>query len=174
MRLGTEKQFSTPSQTQTLDHLQQHHHHRPHQPQGHGRNPDPYSDPVPVTIAVSGATSAPVAGGSNSARTTPPPPPLPLPPPTTATISTTTKSTATSVRYRECFKNHAGSIGGHVVDGCGKFMPSGEEGTPEALKCAACDCRRTFYRKEMEGEPQSGANCYYYHNKNHDGTRQHK
>ncbi|XP_010254805.1 PREDICTED: zinc-finger homeodomain protein 5-like [Nelumbo nucifera] len=160
-----------PSQTQTLDHLQQHHHHRLHQPQGHGRNPDPAdSDPVPVAIAVSGATSAPVAGGSNSARTTPPPPPLP-PPPTTATISTTTKSTATAVRYRECLKNHAASIGGHVVDGCGEFMPSGEEGTPEALKCAACDCHRNFHRKEMEGESQSGANCYYYHNKNYDGSR---
>ncbi|KAJ7295804.1 hypothetical protein O6H91_16G090000 [Diphasiastrum complanatum] len=53
-----------------------------------------------------------------------------------------------SVRYRECLKNHAASIGGHATDGCGEFMPSGEEGTMEALKCAACDCHRNFHRRE--------------------------
>ncbi|KAJ7559524.1 hypothetical protein O6H91_04G089500 [Diphasiastrum complanatum] len=31
-------------------------------------------------------------------------------------------------------------------------MPSGEEGTLEALKCAACDCHRNFHRREVEGE----------------------
>ncbi|XP_010263641.1 PREDICTED: zinc-finger homeodomain protein 5 [Nelumbo nucifera] len=147
--------------SQTLDHLQhQHLHLHHHQPQGQGRTPDPPEpDPVPVAVAVGGATGAPVAGGSNS-RTPPSAP--------TTTVSTIPR-TATGVRYRECLKNHAASIGGHVVDGCGEFMPSGEEGTPEALKCAACDCHRNFHRKDMEGEPQSGANCYYYYNKNHGG-----
>jgi ZF-HD class homeobox domain-containing protein len=62
-----------------------------------------------------------------------------------------------SVRYRECLKNHAASIGGHAIDGCGDFMPSGEDGSLEALKCAACNCHRNFHRREVEGEPP----CYY-------------
>ncbi|VVA99477.1 unnamed protein product [Arabis nemorensis] len=53
-----------------------------------------------------------------------------------------------SVRYRECQRNHAASSGGHVVDGCGEFMPSGGE---ESLLCAACDCHRSFHRKEIDG-----------------------
>lgn len=53
-----------------------------------------------------------------------------------------------------------------MVDGCGEFMPGGEEGTPEALKCAACDCHRNFHKKEGDGEPQSGANYYYSYNRN--------
>lgn len=57
-----------------------------------------------------------------------------------------------AVRYRECHRNHAVNSGGHAVDGCGEFMPSGEEGTVEALKCAACECHRNFHRKEVEGE----------------------
>ncbi|XP_042495697.1 zinc-finger homeodomain protein 5-like [Macadamia integrifolia] len=133
--------------TQTLDHHHHHHHHlRPQQQHPlhhfhHDQEPEP--DPLPVAIAV--------AGGSNSART-----------------PTTPKSSVT-VRYRDCLKNHAASIGTHVVDGCGEFMPSGEEGTMEALKCAACDCHRNFHRKEVEGEPRtSGAtNCYYCYDPNH-------
>lgn len=60
-----------------------------------------------------------------------------------------------SVRYKECLKNHAANMGGYVLDGCGEFMPSGEEGTPEYLKCAACDCHRNFHRKETEDESQT-------------------
>ncbi|NP_001151888.1 ZF-HD protein dimerisation region containing protein [Zea mays] len=57
-------------------------------------------------------------------------------------------------RYRECLKNHAVGIGGHAVDGCGEFMPAGEEGTLDALRCAACGCHRNFHRKESpEGSP---------------------
>ncbi|EPS61290.1 hypothetical protein M569_13509, partial [Genlisea aurea] len=54
--------------------------------------------------------------------------------------------------YKECLKNHAAKIGGNVTDGCGEFMPSGEDGTIEALKCAACSCHRNFHRKEHHGE----------------------
>lgn len=60
--------------------------------------------------------------------------------------------TAGAVRYRECQKNHAAGIGGHALDGCGEFMPGGEEGSVDALRCAACDCHRNFHRREVEGE----------------------
>ncbi|KAJ0972198.1 hypothetical protein J5N97_020157 [Dioscorea zingiberensis] len=61
------------------------------------------------------------------------------------------KKGSTWVKYKECLKNHAASIGGNATDGCGEFMPSGEEGTIEALKCSACNCHRNFHRKESEG-----------------------
>ncbi|XXG87027.1 hypothetical protein AAC387_Pa11g1815 [Persea americana] len=64
------------------------------------------------------------------------------------------------VRYRECLKNHAAAMGGNATDGCGEFMPSGEEGTLEALKCSACNCHRNFHRKEVEGE-SSSYECYH-------------
>ncbi|XP_022741178.1 zinc-finger homeodomain protein 3-like [Durio zibethinus] len=54
------------------------------------------------------------------------------------------------VRYKECLKNHAAAIGGNATDGCGEFMPDGEEGSIEALKCSACNCHRNFHRKEIE------------------------
>eukprot|EP00252_Welwitschia_mirabilis_P026745 TRINITY_DN8879_c0_g1_i1.p1 TRINITY_DN8879_c0_g1~~TRINITY_DN8879_c0_g1_i1.p1 ORF type:complete len:267 (+),score=5.47 TRINITY_DN8879_c0_g1_i1:736-1536(+) len=63
------------------------------------------------------------------------------------------------VKYKECLKNHAASIGGHANDGCGEFMASGEEGSLEALKCAACGCHRNFHRRES---PSSSANPYCY------------
>ncbi|KAL6517826.1 hypothetical protein OROMI_033527 [Orobanche minor] len=56
------------------------------------------------------------------------------------------------VKYKECLKNHAASIGGNATDGCGEFMPSGEEGTLEAFTCLACNCHRNFHRKETEGD----------------------
>lgn len=56
-----------------------------------------------------------------------------------------------SGRYRECLKNHAVGIGGHAVDGCGEFIAAGEEGTIDALRCAACNCHRNFHRKELDG-----------------------
>ncbi|KAJ4839253.1 hypothetical protein Tsubulata_030274 [Turnera subulata] len=48
------------------------------------------------------------------------------------------------VKYKECMRNHAASIGGHANDGCGEFMPRGDDG----LTCAACGCHRNFHRKE--------------------------
>lgn len=54
------------------------------------------------------------------------------------------------VRYKECRKNHAASIGGYAVDGCREFMAAGEEGSDDALKCAACGCHRSFHRREVE------------------------
>ncbi|PIN25950.1 hypothetical protein CDL12_01306 [Handroanthus impetiginosus] len=96
---------------------------------------DPTPDPDPATPSTGGAPPPPPRP---QPQVQPPPPPL----------------AASSIRYRECLKNHAASTGGHVVDGCGEFMPSGEEGTAEELRCAACDCHRNFHRKEVDGEPQ--------------------
>ncbi|KAM0910596.1 hypothetical protein ACQ4PT_014041 [Festuca glaucescens] len=59
-------------------------------------------------------------------------------------------------RYRECLKNHAVGIGGHAVDGCGEFIAAGEEGSIDALRCAACGCHRNFHRRESE-LPGAGA-----------------
>ncbi|MED6155659.1 hypothetical protein PIB30_007167 [Stylosanthes scabra] len=85
----------------------------------------------------------------------------PHPPQAAATTTTTTISV---IRYRECLRNHAASMGSHVVDGCGEFMPSGEEGTPESLRCAACECHRNFHRREVEGSSQQHHSYYPKHN----------
>ncbi|KAG6408685.1 hypothetical protein SASPL_131703 [Salvia splendens] len=62
------------------------------------------------------------------------------------------------IRYRECLKNHAASMGGNATDGCGEFMPSGDDGSLEALTCSACGCHRNFHRKESDGD--SCDSCY--------------
>ncbi|PSS36483.1 Zinc-finger homeodomain protein [Actinidia chinensis var. chinensis] len=102
-------------------------------------------DPDPAAIA-----SVTIGTTSNSKTPTPPPPE-----PTTL---------AATITYKECLKNHAANMGGHVVDGCGEFMPGGEDGTPEALRCAACDCHRNFHRREVEGEPHPVTNSHYHYN----------
>ncbi|KAA8531887.1 hypothetical protein F0562_006396 [Nyssa sinensis] len=151
---GRESRVFNP--TQTLDHHNLHHQlHLEQQQQTKTQRRDPNPDPDPVLPA-----SATLPGASNSKQ---PPPPPPLPPLRQPQQSTTlANNSAVSIRYRECLKNHAASMGAHVVDGCGEFMPSGEEGTPESLICAACDCHRNFHRREVEGEPQSAANYYNY------------
>ncbi|XP_009769508.1 zinc-finger homeodomain protein 2-like isoform X1 [Nicotiana tabacum] len=58
-------------------------------------------------------------------------------------------------KYKECLKNHAVSIGGHAVDGCGEFMPAGEDGSLDSLKCAACNCHRNFHRKITQPPPNA-------------------
>ena len=142
-----------------LDHHHHLHHHQFNLQQQVGDpDPDPDPDPVSATIAVSCANAAPISGGSNPKAAATPPPPPPHPPPQ-------------SIRYRECLKNHAASMGGQVFDGCGEFMPSGEEGSLEALKCAACDCHRNFHRKEIDGETQPAANNYFTLNPNTNCSR---
>ncbi|XP_073007627.1 zinc-finger homeodomain protein 6-like [Typha latifolia] len=56
----------------------------------------------------------------------------------------------TTTRYGECLRNHAAASGGHVVDGCGEFMPAADD----PLKCAACGCHRSFHRKDANSYPQ--------------------
>ncbi|GJM97963.1 hypothetical protein PR202_ga14932 [Eleusine coracana subsp. coracana] len=51
--------------------------------------------------------------------------------------------TAAAGMYLECMTNHAASVGCHVVDRCGEFMP-----TPAAsLRCAACGTNHSFHRR---------------------------
>ncbi|KAK1287354.1 Transcription factor HB29 [Acorus calamus] len=65
-----------------------------------------------------------------------------------------------AVRYRECMRNHAASIGGHAFDGCGEFMLAGAAASGGGgggdggshLKCAACGCHRNFHRKETAAD----------------------
>ncbi|KAK1430048.1 hypothetical protein QVD17_12531 [Tagetes erecta] len=77
------------------------------------------------------------------------------------TISPPTSSTMEMVvKYKECLRNHAASMGGKARDGCGEFMPCGEEGTLEALTCAVCNCHRNFHRKEVEGDTQHHSTSY--------------
>ncbi|CAI9777385.1 unnamed protein product [Fraxinus pennsylvanica] len=56
------------------------------------------------------------------------------------------------VTYKECLKNHAATMGGHAVDGCGEFMPSAAANSsdPTSLKCAACGCHRNFHLRKTE------------------------
>ncbi|KAE9603846.1 hypothetical protein Lal_00001643 [Lupinus albus] len=70
---------------------------------------------------------------------------------TTATPGRIVRPIVGTIRYRECQKNHATSIGGYAVDGCGEFWGAGEEGTLNAVICAACNCHRNFHRKEVVG-----------------------
>lgn len=136
------------SPTQTLDH----HHLRP----PHVFKP-PSPDPDPSTPTAHGGPSNSRTPASSPQPQAPPPQLQSPPPPPEASNN--------SVRYRECLKNHAASMGGHVVDGCGEFMPNGEEGTAEGLRCAACDCHRNFHRKEVEGEAQP-SNLFQMNNPN--------
>ncbi|XWS29291.1 hypothetical protein CRYUN_Cryun24cG0015900 [Craigia yunnanensis] len=162
-----------PNPPQTLNHHPLYHpelnpHHQIHNPRRDpDQNPDP--DPVSAPIAITGATVTATANRS-SLKSPQQQPPTSQPPPVTGPTSTTISSTSL-IRYRECLKNHAASTGGHVVDGCGEFMPTGEEGTPEALKCAACECHRNFHRKEINGESQYAPSCYYTYNPNRNNTR---
>ncbi|XP_074592155.1 zinc-finger homeodomain protein 4-like [Curcuma longa] len=117
--------------------------------------------PIPITSTFVGGTSSP--HGHEISLLHPTSKDFPPPPLSTASREdhhqhhnpeATTYSTKKGplVKYGECLKNHAASIGGNATDGCGEFMPSGEEGTLEALKCSACHCHRNFHRKEVEGE----------------------
>ncbi|KAG0467439.1 hypothetical protein HPP92_018406 [Vanilla planifolia] len=84
----------------------------------------------------------------------------PQPEPTTAKSQSNgyTKKEKAAVRYGECRKNHAAGIGGYAVDGCREFMASGEEGTPAALRCAACACHRSFHKRELLWDCSSNSN----------------
>ncbi|XP_028774154.1 zinc-finger homeodomain protein 3-like [Neltuma alba] len=72
------------------------------------------------------------------------------------------------VSYQECLKNHAASIGGHAIDGCGEFLSSEEEGSLEAFKCSACGCHRNFHRKEIQYcYSNSSSNTFFYSSDQH-------
>uniref|UniRef100_A0A7C9E189 ZF-HD dimerization-type domain-containing protein n=1 Tax=Opuntia streptacantha TaxID=393608 RepID=A0A7C9E189_OPUST len=69
--------------------------------------------------------------------------------------------------YKECLKNHAASIGGHALDGCGEFMPApnATAADPTSLRCAACGCHRNFHRREPEDFP--AVIEYHPHHRHH-------
>ncbi|KAL3643906.1 Zinc-finger homeodomain protein 9-like [Castilleja foliolosa] len=91
--------------------------------------------PTPTRIQLPAAKHSPFSNGVLKRHA----PPMHLHPPVVVT-------------YRECLKNHAASIGGHAVDGCGEFMPSpaSNPADPSSLKCAACGCHRNFHRRDPE------------------------
>ncbi|KAH7681356.1 Homeodomain ZF-HD class domain-containing protein [Dioscorea alata] len=105
-------------------------------------------------------------------------PPLILPPYNNNNINNNNNNISMkkmkTVKYKECLKNHAASIGGNATDGCGEFMPSGEEGSLEALKCSACNCHRNFHRKEIEGMHDHSSSCsdhlHCYHTHHYNTT----
>ncbi|PKA62024.1 ZF-HD homeobox protein [Apostasia shenzhenica] len=96
-----------------------------------------------------------------SPRPLPPPQQLPTADPDPFPMSVTSSPTAAagdfSFAYRECLRNHAASVGGHVVDGCCEFMPS----NGDSYKCAACGCHRSFHRKDSDagGAPPPPRGC---------------
>ncbi|XP_020587987.1 mini zinc finger protein 1-like [Phalaenopsis equestris] len=92
----------------------------------------------------------------NSMRSQPKPP---TSSPNSNSPSRKKETKCSAVKYRECRKNHAASIGGYAVDGCREFMASGEEGTTAALHCAACNCHRSFHKREADVEPPSICDC---------------
>ncbi|PAN12853.1 hypothetical protein PAHAL_2G295300 [Panicum hallii] len=115
---------------------------------------------APMPVSSSYETPPPLAAGFGGAPPKPPGEPVPL-----AKVAPGGHGGGGSGRYRECLKNHAVGIGGHAVDGCGEFMAAGEEGTLDALRCAACSCHRNFHRKESpatEGSPVSPAALVAY------------
>ncbi|CAI0458447.1 unnamed protein product [Linum tenue] len=70
---------------------------------------------------------------------------------------------ATRSKYRECPKNQAVGIGGHAVDGCREFLPSGLDGSIDALKCAACTCHRNFHRRENDDDSAAAPRLFFHH-----------
>ncbi|KAG5087857.1 Zinc-finger homeodomain protein 8 [Glycine soja] len=76
------------------------------------------------------------------------------------TVSPPQQPPSTAVAYKECLKNHAASIGGHALDGCGEFMPSSfsNPNEPRSLTCAACGCHRNFHRRRDTPENHHRSN----------------
>ncbi|KAI3407456.1 uncharacterized protein J3R85_020975 [Psidium guajava] len=159
---------------QTLDHRnhlypQNHHPPNPHQSTNKHRREYQDTDQDPFAVASPSPIAVAPGGTSISIRPHAEPPSPPLgghtQSPTPEPQSVAAIVSASTVQYRECLKNHAASMGRHVVDGCGEFMPSGEEGTLGYFRCAACECHRNFHRKEVDGEPQYTPSPYYSSNK---------
>lgn len=99
-----------------------------------------FSSPRPIT----GATTTTGTSLRNGHQIDPPPQTAAKFQPNPNTPDPISNGTVT---YHECLKNHAASLGGHVLDGCGEFMP--EPDNP--LRCAACSCHRSFHRKDSVG-----------------------
>ncbi|RZS22970.1 hypothetical protein BHM03_00055811 [Ensete ventricosum] len=112
-----------------------------HRPRSLGNNADQAS----ISISSPGAAGVGVSVNSEPA----------------ASATTTMTAADIPTKYKECLRNHAAALGGHVVDGCCEFMPNGDPDTPDAIKCAACGCHRSFHRRETNGGTNA-ANSYYH------------
>ncbi|XP_061355444.1 zinc-finger homeodomain protein 11-like [Gastrolobium bilobum] len=111
--------------------------------------------PPPTKSSNTGSKSSSFTNGSlkrhHHPTTTAPPPPKPP---------------STVVFYKECLKNHAASLGGHALDGCGEFMPSSSSNPtePRSLTCAACGCHRNFHRRDTQEYSNNHPNFIsFYH-----------
>nr|GMD90673.1 zinc-finger homeodomain protein 9-like [Ipomoea batatas] len=95
-------------------------------------------------------TTSPTTKTPDSENDTPPQPRLKPLSFTNGAAVNRKQAPAPAVVYKECLKNHAASMGGHAVDGCGEFMPAPDAtpADPTSLKCAACGCHRNFHRRE--------------------------
>lgn len=71
--------------------------------------------------------------------------------------------------YKECLKNHAATLGGHALDGCGEFLPSptASPADPTSLTCAACSCHRNFHRREADDPSPPPVIEYRPHHRHH-------
>ncbi|RRT62658.1 hypothetical protein B296_00020962 [Ensete ventricosum] len=90
----------------------------------------------PTPISAAPAVSGALGGGGGGNRTHY----------TTAAAAVAATESDTALRYRECLRNHAASLGGHILDGCCEFMRCSDD----SLRCAACGCHRSFHRKDNE------------------------
>lgn len=151
-------------------HLIQHHHHHHHHDQ---HSPQPFNHIIPSSNGTNTNTTMEAAAapdqiaviGNNSES-------FPTKKIKQSQQQQQQQQEVVVVKYRECLKNHAAPMGGNATDGCGEFMPSGEEGTIEALTCSACNCHRNFHRKEIEGGDHnqmmmmipspSSCDCYHH------------
>ncbi|GMH23842.1 hypothetical protein Nepgr_025685 [Nepenthes gracilis] len=135
-------------------HLIHHQHHQQHQRHHHGPPSQLHNHIIPSSSsAPSNGTTIPAEEVEHAANYN-------------------QKKQQQLIRYRECLKNHAAAMGGSATDGCGEFMPSGEEGSLEALTCSACNCHRNFHRKVVEGEASSSScDCYNPMNRGSGGRK---
>ncbi|RZC04257.1 zinc-finger homeodomain protein 11-like [Glycine soja] len=115
-----------------------------------------------TSISTHNTNTTQTLDAANTTTKTTPPTPIPTTTPKSLSFAngtlkrhpTTTVAQPPSmvVSYKECLKNHAASIGGHALDGCGEFMLSSSTvpSDPRSLKCAACGCHRNFHRREPQ------------------------
>ncbi|XP_059313563.1 zinc-finger homeodomain protein 5-like [Lycium ferocissimum] len=67
--------------------------------------------------------------------------------------------------YGKCLKNHATRLGQYLLDGCRKFVKSGEDRTKGAYVCAKCHCLRSFHRMHnlQLHQHQGTGFCFFHH-----------
>nr|GMD00353.1 zinc-finger homeodomain protein 9-like [Ipomoea batatas] len=87
-------------------------------------------------------TTSPTTKTPDSENDTPPQPRLKPLSFTNGAAVNRKQAPAPAVVYKECLKNHAASMGGHAVDGCGEFMPA-----PDATPADPTSLKKRFRTK---------------------------